>query len=139
MSKIIDISDARRRRRGPADKVVTIEQHEKRREFRRESNERLFIQIVSCADEELVGTTISCEALDVSASGLRIVAEAAIPAGSQLDLWVDNSAGPGKFFLSSNVRWSHAVDKGFQAGVELHDGATTDIEEWREMHGYLSA
>lgn len=134
MTKIIDISMARRRR-DHHDRVISMHSHEKRREFRRESVERLFVQIVTCPNPDLIGTTISCEALDTSAGGLRITGGALIPEGCQLDLWVDNSSGPGKFFLSSDVRWARVVDGQFQAGVELHDGAATDIDAWRQMHG----
>lgn len=132
MSKVVDISAARRRR-VERDLETDTSSQEKRRELRRSSNERLFVQIVGSQDEELVGTTISCRALDVSASGLRIQAAMLIPAGCQLDLWVDNSEGPGKFFLSSEVRWARIFEGGCEAGVELYDGAATDIAEWREL------
>lgn len=134
MSKIVDISAARRRR-DRRDTTMNQPSHDKRREYRRRSNERLFVQIVRSDDQDLVGTTISCEALDVSANGLRIVTSTMIPAGSHLDLWVDNSAGPGKFFLSSEVRWARIGENGFEAGVELHAGSATDIAEWRQLQG----
>lgn len=134
MSKIIDISAARRRR-DRNQKVIGMENHDKRQEFRREANERLFVQIISSRDPALVGTTISCRTRDVSGGGLQIEAEMPIPSGCHLDLWVDNTAGPGKFFLSSTVRWSHSIDGVHYAGVELHEGAATDIEAWRAVHG----
>lgn len=135
MSKVVDISAARRRR---AERESRMKDNgpDKRRELRRSSNDRLFVQIVKSHDQELVGTTISCRALDVSAGGLRIQAATLIPAGCQLDLWVDNSAGPGKFFLSSEVRWARILDGGCEAGVELYDGAATDIAEWRQLQAY---
>lgn len=135
MSKVVDISTARRRR-AQREKHMKTSGHDKRKELRRASNERLFVQIVKSHDQELVGTTISCRALDVSASGLRIQASTLIPTGCQLDLWVDNSAGPGKFFLSSEVRWARILDGGCEAGVELHDGAATDIAEWRHLQTF---
>ena len=130
MSKIIDISEARRRRNRQVT-AMSMNEQDNRREDRVESNERLFVQIVTSDDQDLVGTTISCEALDVSASGMRIQTALPIPVGCQLDLWVDNSAGPGKFFLSSDVKWVKAVEGRFQAGVHLFDGSATDISEWR--------
>lgn len=133
MSKIVDISAARRRRDRRETGMNT--NHEKRREFRRLSSERLFVQIVKSDDPELVGTTISCEAVDVSASGLRIQTASLVPIGCQLDLWVDFSAGPGKFFLSSEVKWAKIIEGGFEAGVELYDGSATDIAEWRQLQG----
>lgn len=133
MSKIIDISAARRRRERRRE-VNGMNRTEKRREFRRSSNDNLFVQIVSAPNSSLVGQTIACLALDVSPNGLRIQSEIPIPDGSRLDLWVDNSNGPGKFFLSSTVRWSTEVGERHEAGLELHGGAATDIELWRQQY-----
>lgn len=108
-------------------------EHEQRKEFRRESNERLFLQIVQSEDEDMVGTTISCMALNVSPGGLMVACDQRIPEGCFIDLWVDDSARPGKFFLSSEVRWETENEPGeYHIGVALLDGAATDIEEWRE-------
>jgi hypothetical protein len=108
-------------------------EHEQRREFRRGSNERLFLQVVKSEDQDMVGTTISCIALNVSPGGLMVACDQRIPEGCFIDLWVDDSARPGKFFLSSEVRWEVESEPGeFQIGVELLEGAATDIEEWRK-------
>ena len=107
-------------------------EHEQRKEFRRGSNERLFLQVVQSDDKDLIGTTISCIALNVSPGGLMVTCNQRIPEGCFIDLWVDDSARPGKFFLSSQVRWACEGEPGeFQIGVALLDGAATDIEEWR--------
>ena len=108
-------------------------EHEQRKEFRRESSERLFLQVVQADDQDMVGTTISCMALNVSPGGLMVACDQRIPPGCFIDLWVDDSARPGKFFLSSEVRWETENEPGeYQIGVALLDGAATDIEEWRE-------
>jgi hypothetical protein len=107
-------------------------EHEQRKEFRRGSNERLFLQVVQSEDQDMVGTTISCTALNVSPSGLMVACDQRIPEGCFIDLWVDDSARPGKFFLSSEVRWAFESEPGeFRIGVALLEGAATDIEEWR--------
>lgn len=102
---------------------------------RAQSTERLFVQIVACDDHDLIGTTVSCNALDVSASGLAIETGSNIPDGCRLDIWVDIASRPGKFFLSSDVVWSQTSSDGLcQLGVVLREGATTDIDEWRYAH-----
>ena len=107
-------------------------EHEQRKEFRRGSNERLFLQVVQSDDQDMVGTTISCMALNMSPNGLMVACDQRIPEGCFIDLWVDDSARPGKFFLSSQVCWETENEPGeFQIGVALLDGAATDIEEWR--------
>ncbi|MFT7688953.1 MAG: hypothetical protein ACI9FB_004318 [Candidatus Azotimanducaceae bacterium] len=108
---------------------------ERREDQRTSSDERLFVQIVASQESDLVGTTVSCNALDVSASGLRIESRALIPEGSKLDIWVDVRNKPGKFFLSSDVKWSKSLDDGScEIGVELLEGATTDLNQWQAIH-----
>ncbi len=137
LSNIINLASVRNERNNIRHiNCVSKERHEQRREFRRESSERLFLQIVQSSEQDLVGTTISSTALDVSASGLKVHCSQRIPTGCVIDLWVDDNARPGKFFLSSEVRWvTQSEDGDFEIGVELLDGAATDIEEWRERQG----
>jgi hypothetical protein len=106
-----------------------------RTECRRAAVERLFIQIVDCVDADKIGTTVSCHSTESSASGLRISTEEQIPAGSRIDLWVNISARPGKFFLSADVRWCGQPYNGvYQLGVKLIDGAATDTAAWQALH-----
>lgn len=137
-SKIIIFNDAKQRRVSNRNIGVSTSTEEKRRYKRARSDDRLFAQIVACEDQpNLVGSTISCSAVDVSAGGIRLKSLEYIPKGSQLDLWVDINSRPGKFFLTSDVRWiSEHNDSqySYQLGVELHEGAATDIEEWRQIH-----
>ncbi len=134
MSKVVDIAEARRRRENRQLVTNSAKNDENRREFRLQSNESLFVQVVSCANHELLGTTLSCRALDVSASGLRLVTDTPLPSGCQLDLWIDNTTGPGKFFLSSEVRWTKRNGGGYELGVMLNDGSATDIDEWKQLY-----
>jgi PilZ domain len=136
ISKIINFTDVRNARLTPRARSRVADHHEQRREFRRQSSERLFLQIVQSGEPDLVGTTISSSALDASANGLKVASGQHIPTGSVIDLWVDDSAKPGKFFLSSKVCWVHRQTSGrFELGVQLLDGAATDIQAWRERHG----
>ncbi len=137
LSKVTDISDARKRRRQGAEKSMTTDNQNRRQTYRRESVERLFVQIINCeADPDLVGTTVSCQAVDISAGGLKVATERLIPAGCELDIWIDIRSRPGKFFLTSDVRWSRPGNQEgvFEFGVRLHDGAATDINEWQAIN-----
>jgi len=133
MSKIIDLSAARRNRPQTDVQASGRLDYESRHESRRTANERLFIQIVDCPDPDLIGNTLSCHTVDVSPSGLRIHSAEYIPENCQMDVWIDNSARPGKFFLTGSARWVRSVEGEYQVGVALHDGATTDIDDWRQM------
>ena len=133
VSKVIDIKQARRRHLAQGAKMNDAGS-EMRGETRRASYERLFVQVVECADRNLIGMTVSCDSVDVSAGGLRVSSDTHIPEGSQVDLWIDVNAGPGKFFLTSDIRWSTTTgDGGYQFGAKLRDGAATDISEWRAL------
>ena len=105
------------------------------------SDDRLFTQVVLSADEpDLVGTTLSCTAVNLSVGGIQFRTDAPVPTGSLLDLWVDVSSRPGKFFLAGEVRWSRPTDTGesddgmWFVGVQLKSGAATDIVDWRDFH-----
>ncbi len=136
MSKIVNLNDARKKKRSLSELCNTgSDPREKRSEIRKPSSERLFVQIVSCPDDpELVGTTVSCATLDVSVSGLKVKSYEFIPVGCQLDLWIDISTRHGKFFLTCDVRWTQQVDEEgdlYHFGVALHDAGATDIDDWR--------
>ncbi|MBV1877379.1 MAG: PilZ domain-containing protein [Pseudomonadales bacterium] len=105
---------------------------DRREQNRRQTERRLFIQIVSCNDQSLIGTTCACQAVDSSPNGLQLVCSDNIPAGSQLDLWVDIASKPGKYFLTSEVLWSQRTENGrCNIGVLLQNAAATDIDNWR--------
>jgi Tfp pilus assembly protein PilZ len=115
---------------------------DKRLHPRLESDDRLFTQVVLSAEEpELVGTTLSCTAVNLSVGGIQFRTSAPVPTGALLDLWVDVSNRPGKFFLAGEVRWNRPTGetnlKGKEEwliGVQLKSGAATDIMDWRDFH-----
>ena len=105
------------------------------------SDDRLFTQVVLSAEKpDLVGTTLSCTAVNLSVGGIQFRTDAPVPTGSLLDLWVDVSSRPGKFFLAGEVRWSRPTevvtsdDCQWFVGVQLKSGAATDIADWRDYH-----
>jgi len=130
---IIDFSNVRTRtRQRTADK---------RMHPRIETEDRLFTQVVLCAaDPDLVGTTLSCSAMNMSVGGVQFCTTQALPIGSLLDLWVDIASRPGKFFLAGEVRWTRPGDPEtgpegiWLVGVQLKSGAATDIMDWRDYH-----
>jgi Tfp pilus assembly protein PilZ len=135
---VIQLQPVRNRLRRPGR--TTRARDDKRMHPRIESDDRLFVQVVlSAADPDLVGTTLSCKAVNLSVGGIQFRADSAIPNGALLDLWVDIRSRPGKFFLAGEVRWSRPLndaqaEDGFLIGVQLKSGAATDILDWREFH-----
>lgn len=119
---------------------------DKRMHPRLESDDRLFTQVVLSADDpDLVGTTLSCTAINMSVGGIQFATATPLPIGALLDLWVDISSRPGKFFLAGEVRWTRPGDASdpdrdtWHIGVQLKSGAATDIIDWREYHATATA
>ncbi len=115
---------------------------EKRMHARVESDDRLFVQVVlAAADPDLVGTTVSCTAMNLSVGGIQFRTNTSLPQGTLLDLWVDVRSRPGKFFLAGEVRWVRPMPEGeeWAVGVQLKSGAATDILDWREYHAQAGA
>ena len=137
-TNIIQLDAARSRTRRSSDK---------RMHPRMDSDDRLFSQVVLSADEpDMVGTTLSCTAVNLSVGGIQFRTTAPDPTGSLLDLWVDVSSRPGKFFLAGEVRWSRPTGESdingaeqWFVGVQLKSGAATDIIDWRDFHATASA
>lgn len=130
---IVDLSSVRVRARQRSQ--------DKRMHPRHDSDDRLFTQVVLSADEpELVGTTLSCVAVNLSVGGIQFRTDTALPVGALLDLWVDISSRPGKFFLAGEIRWTRGGGTDelgrpvWFVGVQLKSGAATDILQWREFH-----
>ncbi len=106
-----------------------------RRETRQPNLKKLFVQVTDCPDPDMTGITLSCNTRETSAGGLRIVAGTCIPIGSRLDLWVNISSRPSKYFVTGEVRWvSPAAGDDYDMGIELDASAATDIEAWRALH-----
>jgi len=106
----------------------------RRRHPRLQRDDKLFIQVLAASESPwLVGETLQCCALDVSASGLRLQLACAVPLLSELDLWIDARSCAQKFFMHGMVKWCHqaAARHGiFQLGVELLNLPFTDFEGW---------
>ena len=126
---------------GAARSKVPMSSNDNRVHARLQSDDRLFTQVVLSAGEpELVGTTLSCTAVNLSVGGIQFRTDSPVPTGSLLDLWVDVSSRPGKFFLAGEVRWSRPTDVSTSddgqwfVGVQLKAGAATDIVDWRDFH-----
>lgn len=143
-NNVIELLSARNRLR---PKGPTRASNDKRSHSRVDCNDRLFVQVVLSADEpELVGTTLSCSAVNLSVGGIQFRTKSSVPTGSLLDLWVDISSRPGKFFLAGEVRWCRPTGQTDSAGndehfigVQLKSGAATDILDWRDFHATVSA
>jgi hypothetical protein len=88
--------------------------------------------VILCGSRpELVGQTWSCRAVATERHALEFLSDRSLPADALVDLWVDLSERPGKFFLSGFVHAAAHTDDGrHRIRVLLEDGAATDIDDW---------
>jgi Tfp pilus assembly protein PilZ len=111
---------------------------DRRQHTRQPRDERVIVQIASSTRDTLPpGTVVRCSTKDVSARGLRIQLDQKVPEGFQLELWVEVSNHPTKFYLAGEVKWCQVLDgaKRYLVGVELKEGQTEDFKLWREVVG----
>ena len=112
---------------------------DRRQHSRQARDERVVVQIVSSTHDTLPpGTVVRCSTKDVSPTGIRIQLDQQVPEGFQLELWVEVSNHPTKFYLSGEVKWCRELDqaKRYLVGVELRDADTEDFKQWQEVLGF---
>lgn len=105
---------------------------ERRISRRRSRDERLLVQIVSAVGApELAGATLPSRTCDVSAGGLGLWIGQPLAPGVRIELWVNVSGVPGKFFLCGEIRWSREVAPDFLHGIELVAVPGDDLARWQ--------
>jgi hypothetical protein len=111
----------------------------RRRHARQLRDERVVVQVASSTRDTLPpGSIVRCSTKDVSASGMRLQVNQRVPEGSTLELWVEASNHPTKFYLCGEVKWCRELDETerYLIGIELKDGETEDFNQWREALGF---
>jgi hypothetical protein len=111
---------------------------DRRQHVRQPRDERVVVQIVSSTHDTLPpGTVVRCATKDVSSQGLRIQLDQQVPEGFLLELWIEISNHPSKFFLAGEVKWCKELDDGkrYLVGVELKQGDTDDFKQWQQVLG----
>lgn len=109
---------------------------DRRQHSRQTRDERVVVQIVSSTRDTLPpGTVVRCSTKDVSANGLRIQLDQSVQEGFLLELWVEVSNHPTKFYLAGEVKWCQELDEGkrYLVGVELKETDTEDFKQWQEV------
>ena len=110
---------------------------ERRQQARLQRDDKLLIQVLSASESpELVGEILTCTAVDVSRTGLRLEVMHEAPVASEIDLWIDVKGYAGKYFLHGCIVWCYEYDaesRDFYLGIEIQDQPGTDYGEWQQM------
>jgi len=112
------------------------EEEERRNAPRLLRDENVVVKILAAPDRpELVGTVVECSTVDVSATGLRLLLETAVAAGSRLGLEVDVTEQGGRYFLGGEVMWSRETEAAgiYLIGVQLLEGNGFEMEGWNRL------
>lgn len=111
--------------------------NERRNNPRLMRDDRLFIQIIGASENpSLVGTTLSCSAVDISRQGIRLGVEHEAPVGSEIEMWIDIKGISDKYYLNGFVKWCYELDSDvadYELGIQLVDKAMTDFTSWQAM------
>lgn len=110
---------------------------EERRADKRVEHKASKLKIVFTSDTPgLLGKTLAGSTVDISASGLKITLNTAVPVDSTMDVRIVLDGDSTEYFLSSKVRWCNKSDENdntYQVGLALQDlfNTDTDYNSWR--------
>lgn len=107
---------------------------ELRQEYRFNTPLTVFIELIA-ADNFQPATIVISHSLDISANGLRVIADRALPQGSILQSCIQCNQSGQRFMLSTEVKWSraHQQQGEYLIGLSLFDSDNTDIQAWKEF------
>ena len=93
------------------------------------------MDIVSSSDTGIEGQSLRCITLDISAMGLRVRMEKALPIMTIVEICTALQGIPGKFFLKGKVVHSSAAEQDgwFYHGIKLDDKPTADLLSWEAL------
>lgn len=107
---------------------------ERRTETRLFQQATIFIEVCSADfDDEQPAEVIICNSLDISANGIQVEMDKAVPTGSILRLCAEFLSGKDPMYLVGEVKWVAEQDDAFNIGFELFDAEGTDIIEWKNI------
>lgn len=106
--------------------------NDQRQEYRLTTELSIFLE-VGTNNEQDTAIVIS-KSLDISANGLRVITDCALPEGNILRASVQSGDGMQRFTLITEVKWSRAWEHEgeFLVGLALFESDNSSIQEWKE-------
>jgi len=107
---------------------------ELRQEYRFNIPLTVFIELIA-ADDNKPATIVISQTLDISANGLRVIADRELVVGSILQSCIQCNDSAQRFILSTEVKWSHIYQKQgeYLIGLSLFESEDTDIQAWKQF------
>lgn len=106
---------------------------DKRKEGRIDYNLRFFVHVHhSEADADMVGMSLTCDAIDISAHGMQFSTNAELTAGTILNVTIGIGEPFAMYLLRGEVRWVRTSGDEYLMGVLLQSAQDTDLDRWLE-------
>ena len=104
---------------------------DKRAEARVEHNVRFFVHVHEAKNEpDMVGVSLECEAIGVSAHGMQFSTKVELSAGAIINITIGVGDPFAMYALRGEVRWVRSDDDKFLMGVLLQYTDDTDLDSW---------
>ncbi len=107
-----------------------------RQEHRLGTNETVFIEVDSAAQDDEHDTSIAIShSIDISANGMQVVVDEEFSAGCIYQICVQLDNPLRRLHLIAEIKWCRYVEieSGFMIGLSLFESDDTDIQQWKEM------
>lgn len=106
----------------------------RRSELRVNDRAALFVEVRAASpDGNQPAEIVACSGLDLSANGLQLQVDRALPVGAILRLGADLGPGQPPLYVVGEVRWCRAEHGGHSIGFLLFDSDGTDIVAWKHF------
>jgi hypothetical protein len=108
--------------------------HELRQEYRLNAQETVYLELNQSSADTSTSIVVSTS-LDMSANGLRVIADQPLETGTILRSCVRLRATGAQFVLVCEVKWARPYgDAGeFLLGLSLYESEGSDILPWKEF------
>lgn len=109
----------------------------KRTESRIFQNIEFSVYVDECEqDPKLIGEPFDCEALDVSAHGLKVLCDLKLYEGNSLNITIGVGEPFSYYILKGELRWVKETDEGYEFGIKVIVDDQTDSARWiKEFDG----
>ena len=111
---------------------MTHSSDERRSELRLDEKTTVFVEVCSADfDNSTPANIIICNSLDISANGIQVEMDKAVPLGSILRICAELHESKQALYLVGETKWIKPEGDHFNIGFELYDAENTDIAGWK--------
>lgn len=107
---------------------------ERRSESRLDERATIFVErLAADYDGSRPASIVVCRSIDISANGLQVRMDQAVPLGSILRLCAQFRDNRRSLYLVGEVKWIRPEEDRFCIGFNLYDSEQTDIGAWKAL------